>query len=211
MNIVTISREFGSGGRALGKKISEILNYDYYDREIITEISRRHDIDEHYVEHALTNHAWQTYSLSFSHSFMLPVYINTPDTKLLKEQRLVIEEIAQQKRNCIIVGRTADVLLQDYAPLNLFICADLEDKIKRCQDRAEGDEKNMTYKQFKKKILSIDKNRARTRFLIADGEWGDRKAYHLIVNTTGWDLDELAYSIADFIQRWFKNKENSNF
>lgn len=207
MNIVTISREFGSGGRALGKKLAELLNYDYYDREIITEIAKRHDVDENYVEYALSNHSWQTYSLSFSHSFMLPVYVHSPDAKLLKEQRLVIEEIAALNRNCIIVGRTADVLLQDKSPLNIFVCADMDDKIKRCQERAEGDEKNMTYKQFRKKIINIDKSRARTRFLIADGEWGDRKSYHLIVNTTGWDLDELAHSIADYVNRWFKTNK----
>ena len=51
MNIVTFSREFGSGGRELAKKVAEILGYDYYDREIITEIAQRHDVDENYVEY----------------------------------------------------------------------------------------------------------------------------------------------------------------
>lgn len=205
MNIVTISREFGSGGRELGKKLAELLEYDYYDREILSEIAKRHDLDENYVEYALNNHAWQTFSLSFHHSFMSPVYVHSPDTKLLREQRKIIEEIAESNKNCIIVGRNADVLLQDKNPLNLFICADMEAKIKRCQERANPDE-NMTYKQIKSMIKRIDKNRARTRFLIADGAWGDRKSYNLIINTTNWDIDELAVAIAEYVKRWFNSK-----
>lgn len=211
MNIVTISREFGSGGRELGKKLAEILGYDYYDREIIAEIAKRHDVDEEYVDYALNNHAWQTFSLSFHHSFISPVYIQSPDSKLLKEQRKVIQEIAETNKNCIIVGRNADVLLQDKAPLNLFVCADMEAKIKRCQERA-GQNENLSYKQIKHMIKRIDKNRARTRYLIADGVWGDRKSYNLIVNTTDWDINELAYSVAEFVKRWFdsKNKLENN-
>lgn len=206
MNIITISREFGSGGRELGKRLAELLNYDYYDREIITEIAKRHNVDEDYVEHALNNHAVQTYSLSFHHSFLSPIYINSPDVHLLREQRLVIEEIANNKKNCIIVGRNADVLLNDKNPLNLFICADMDSKIKRCRERATENEKTFSDKQFKKMIKRIDKNRARTRYLIADGVWGDRNSYHLIINTTGWDIQKLAEAMAEFVKRWFKEQ-----
>ena len=203
MNIVTISREFGSGGRELGKKVAELLGYNYYDREIIIEIAKRHGVDENYVEYALSNHAWQTYTLSFHHSFMSPIYIDSPDSKLLKEQKLVIEEIASLNQNCVFVGRNADVLLQDKNPLNLFVCADMDAKIKRCKERAEGDEKNFNDKQFKKMIKRIDKSRSRTRFLLADGTWGHRHSYHLILNTTDWDLDQLAYAVAEYVKRWF--------
>ena len=206
MNIVTISREFGSGGRELGKKVAEILGYDYYDREIIAEIAKRHNVDEKYVDYALNNHAWQTYSLSFHHSFVSPIYVQSPDSKLLHEQRKIIEEIAEAGKNCVIVGRNADVLLKDKNPLDIFVCADMEAKIKRCQERADENEQ-LSYKEIKRMIKRIDKNRARTRFIIADGEWGHRKSYNLIVNTTDWDLNELSESVADFVRRWFKNKE----
>ena len=205
MNIVTISREFGSGGRELGKRLADILGYDYYDREIITEIAKRHDADEKYVEYALNNHAWQTFTLSFHHSFVSPVAIQSPDTKLLQEQKKIIEEIADSGKNCIIVGRNADVLLKEKNPLNLFVCADMDSKIKRCQERAENGE-NLSYKQIKRMIKRIDKNRERTRYIIADGEWGDRKSYHLIVNTTDWDIKELANAMASFVKTWFENK-----
>ncbi len=208
MNIVTISREFGSGGREIGKKIADILGYDYYDREIITEIAKRHDVDEKYVDYALNNHAWQTYSLSFHHSFVSPIYIQSPDAKLLHEQRKIIEEIAATGKNCVIVGRNADVLLRDKNPLDIFVCADMESKIKRCQERADKDEQ-LSYKEIKRMIKRIDKNRARTRYIIADGEWGHRKSYDLIVNTTDWDLDKLSSSLAEFVKSYFSdNNEN---
>lgn len=206
MNIVTISREFGSGGREIGKKIADILGYDYYDREIIAEIAKRHNVDEKYVDYALNNHAWQTYSLSFHHSFVSPIYIQSPDAKLLHEQRKIIEEIAAAGKNCVIVGRNADVLLRDKNPLDIFICADMEAKIKRCQERAEKDEQ-LSYKEIKRMIKRIDKNRARTRYIIADGEWGHRKSYDIIVNTTDWDLDKLSASLAEFVKCYFKNRE----
>ena len=206
MNIVTISREFGSGGRELGKKVAEILAYDYYDREIITEIAKRHNLDEHYVDYALSTHAWQTYSLSFHHSFMSPVYLSSPDSKLLREQRKIIEEIAEAGKNCIIVGRNADVLLHDKKPLNIFVCADMDAKVKRCKERATTSE-NLTDRQIKAKIKKIDKNRAKTRFLMADGAWGDRKSYNLIVNTTNWNIDELAKAVAEYVKIWFASKD----
>ncbi len=206
MNIVTISREFGSGGRELGKRLADILGYDYYDREIITEIAKRHGVDEKYVEFALNNHLWQTYSLSFHHSFVSPIAIQSPDTKLLHEQKKIIEEIAESDKNCIIVGRNADVLLKDKNPLDIFVCADMDAKIKRCQERAGKDE-NFTYKEIKNMIKRIDRNRARTRYIIADGKWGDRKSYNLIINTTDWDIKLLAESLAPVVEGWFKNKQ----
>ena len=161
-------------------------------------------MDEKYVEYALNNHIWQTYSLSFHHSFVSPIAIQSPDTKLLHEQKKIIEEIAAAGKNCIIVGRNADVLLKEHNPLNIFVCADMESKIKRCQERAEENEQ-LSYKEIKRKIKRIDRNRARTRYIIADGEWGHRKSYHLIINTTDWDIKALAESTAAFAKNWFKD------
>ena len=208
MNIITISREFGSGGRELGKRVAEILGYDYYDREIITTIAEKHDLDENYVEHALTNHLWQTMPLTYGHTLTSPVIMHAPHVELLQEQRRVIEEIARTGKDFVIVGRNADVLLHDYNPFNIFVCADMLSKINRCRERAEGEEKSFSDKEFKRKILSVDKNRERARYMIADGSWGNRHSYHLIVNTTDWDLNELAISVADMAKRWGDKNAN---
>ncbi len=204
MNVITISREFGSGGRELAKLIAEKLGYDYYDKEIISTIAERHNLDEKYVDDTLDSNILHSIPLTFSHSFVSPLVYDAPQTKLLIEQRKVIEEIAEKGNNCVIVGRNADVILHEHNPFNIFVCASMQSKIERCKARADKDE-NLTDKALKKKIQRIDKNRARTRFLIVDGEWGHRKSYHLIVNTTDWkNLDELASSIAEMIKRWAK-------
>ena len=69
MKIITISRQFGSGGRELGKRLADILGFDYYDREIITAISQSKGMDAGYIERTLNNHAWQNIPVTFRHSF----------------------------------------------------------------------------------------------------------------------------------------------
>ena len=69
MKIITISREFGSGGRELGKRMADVLGWDYYDREIISAIAEKTDLTEEYVENVLNSQAWQSIPLTFGHSF----------------------------------------------------------------------------------------------------------------------------------------------
>ena len=207
MNIVTISREFGSGGREFAKHLAEHLGYDYYDQQIIAKIAERHNLDEKVVDSTLDGNHWQSIPFTFSHSFASPFIINVPQTNILVEQRKVIEEIASLGRDCVIVGRNADVLLSEFKPFDIFVCAEMQAKIERCKARADENE-HLTDKEIKKNIQRIDKNRARTRYIISDGEWGHRKSYDIILNTTDWDLNELAISVADMVKRWAKLKEN---
>jgi cytidylate kinase len=206
MKIITISREFGSGGRELGKRMADILGFDYYDREIIAEIARRQQMDEEYVEKALDHHAWQMVPLTFHQSFAGGAVVQTAQTSLLLEQKKVLEGIAKLGHDCIIVGRNADILLKDHAPLNLFVCADMEAKIRRCRERASQDEK-LTDRQIERNVREIDRSRARTRDMLTDCRWGDRANYHLIVNTTDWSIKSLAPVIAGFCQQYFHEKE----
>lgn len=65
MRIITISREFGSGGRELGKRLADLLGFDYYDSEIITLVAKQSGLDAGYVEKKLSNHGWQAYPVTF--------------------------------------------------------------------------------------------------------------------------------------------------
>ncbi|MBQ9263469.1 MAG: cytidylate kinase-like family protein [Clostridia bacterium] len=205
MHIITISREFGSGGRELGKRLADQLGYVYYDREIIAAIAQRSHMDTDYVENAIERPIWQAPSPTFRHSFATPSLFQSEQLNLLMEQRKVLEEIAEKGEDCVIVGRNADVVLSEYGPLSLFVCANMEAKIKRCRERAAADEQ-LTDKQMTQKINSIDKNRAKVREMITGSKWGDRAAYDLIINTSGWNLKELTPAVADFAQRWFARK-----
>ena len=202
MKIITISREFGSGGRELGKRLADALGFDYYDREIITAIAERRGMDEGFVTKTLEDHGWRDVPLTFRHTFTPAVSPHTVRTDLLLEQTKVIREIAKTGKDCVIVGRNADVLLREYGPFDLFVCADMEARIRRCVERAASDEK-LTPKELERKIRGIDKNRARTRDIITGSRWGERGSYHLIVNTTGWEIKELTPAVAEFAVRWF--------
>ncbi len=202
MKIITISRQFGSGGRELGKRLADVLGFDYYDREIITAIAQTKGMNEEYVEKLLDNHAWRSVPLTFRHSFHATTVMNDPQISLLIEQRNIIEGIAKAGKDCIIVGRNADVILRDYKPFRLFVCADMESKLKRCLERAESGE-NMTQKQLVQNMKRIDKNRSRTREMMCESRWGDPNAYDLTVNTTDWEIKELAPAVAEFAMRRF--------
>ena len=201
MNIITISREFGSGGREVGKRLAELLGYDYYDREIITAIAQRKGLDEGYVEKTIENDYWQTVPLTFGQTFSVVSVLQASQTNLLLEQKKIIDSIAEVGRDFVIVGRNADVLLEKYNPFNVFVCAETEAKIQRCLERAKEGE---TRKEIEHNMKRIDKNRAKTREIITGSKWGDRKAYHLIVNTTGWNIKELTPAVADFAMRFFR-------
>ena len=201
MKIITISREFGSGGRELGKRLADLLGYDYYDKEIIASIASNKGMDEDYVARAMEHSSWQNVPLTF-HQTIVGVPLDTTHTDLLLEQKRVIEQIAKTGKDSVIVGRNADILLRDFQPFNIFVCADMEVKISRCLERDQEDDcKNA--KEMQRKISKIDKSRAQTRALITDSTWGDRSAYHLTVNTTDWKMNELTLAVAQFAKAWF--------
>ncbi|MCD8331654.1 MAG: cytidylate kinase-like family protein [Oscillospiraceae bacterium] len=203
--IITVSREFGSGGRELGRRMASELDWDYYDGEIIAAIAKNSGMDPNYVESALEDHGWQTIPMTLQRTFASPIALQQPQVELLLEQRRVIEGVGKLGKNCIVVGRNADILLEEYHPFNLFVCADMQAKIDRCISRAKPEE-DTSRKELEKRIRRVDKNRARTREILASTGWGQRGAYHLIVNTTGWDLEQLAPAVADFAIRWFETR-----
>ena len=202
MRIITISREFGSGGRELGKRLANHLGFDYYDSEIISKLSDKSGMDRAYIENALTNHGWEDIPITFRSTLGSTGYIQASKVNLLVQQKAVIEEIAALGKDCVIVGRNADVLLRQYEPFNVFVCAEMEAKVRRCQERAPEGE-NLTEKELVRKMKQIDKNRAQTRTIIGGPAWGQRDAYHLTINTSDWEIKELVPAVADFAKSWF--------
>ncbi len=201
MNIITISRQYGSGGRELGKHIAQVLGYDYYDKEILSTIASNTGMDENYVERTLEQDRWLNVPLTF-HQSVSSISLDSTHTDLLLERKRVIEEIAATGKNCVIVGRNADILLRKHYPFNIFVCADIDTKMNRCKERSPKEE-CLTEKDLERKIHKIDKSRAQTRALITDIAWGDSSAYHLTVNTSQWNLEELAPAVVEFAKRWF--------
>ncbi|MBR6678559.1 MAG: cytidylate kinase-like family protein [Oscillospiraceae bacterium] len=206
MKIITISREFGSGGRELGKRISDVLGCDYYDSEIIAAVAKQSGLDAAYVATALGEHGWKQYPITFRNTLGSASYLQSSKVNLLLQQRRVLEEIAKLGKDCVIVGRNADTILREYEPFRVFVCADMETKLRRCRERAPEGE-NLTDKELMRQIKQIDKLRAQTREILSSEEWGQRDAYHLTVNTTDWEMKELAAAVAGFAEYWFGRKK----
>ena len=206
MNVITISREFGSGGRELGKRVAEILGVEYYDKEIISAIANKQGMDEKYVESTRNGQAWRSVPFTSNRSFTHLGVPSVNSINILLEERRVLEEIAALGKDCVIVGRNADVILAKENPFSVFVCADMATKIRRCEERAIENER-LSKKEIEKNIKAIDKNRAKTRELIGGSAWGERQNYHLIVNTSEWNLEDVAAVVAEFATKWFKKTE----
>jgi len=170
----------------------------------ITAVAKGKGLDENYVEKALDHHAWRSVPLVFGRSFGMPA-VQSMETELLLEQKRVLEGIARLNKDCVIVGRNADLILEKENPFNIFVCASAEAKVKRCMARAAADEK-LSEKEILQQMRRIDKSRMSTRAVLSDSEWGKGSTYHLTVNTTGWNLKQLAPVVAQYALRWFENK-----
>lgn len=203
MRIITISREFGSGGREVGKRLADELGFAYYDREIITEIAKNVNMDENYIDHVLEKGVFSSIPITFGRTFaFLPSAISAPD--IFSQQQKVIVELAS-RGDCVIVGRNADVLLREKNPFRVFVHADMASKVERCKNRS-ADSENMSDREFEKMIKQIDKGRASGHDMIADASWGDKRGYELCINTTGTEIKKFIKPIAQYALNWFENR-----
>ncbi len=197
MSIITVSREFGSGGRELAKRLADAMGFQYYDKEIVTEIANRTHLHPEYVSEMLEKNT--TFPITYATSF---VYMVVQDnvTQILSEQSNIIREIAKNG-NCVIVGRAADILLADYKPFNIFVHASTQAKLDRCM--AHQHDESETEKSVLRKMKTIDKNRKKYRALISDNAWGDANNYHLCIDTTGLEIKQIVPVVAEYAKNWF--------
>ena len=152
--IITIGREFGSGGRELGRRISEKLQLAYYDREIVTEIAKRTSLSEEYVDRITSDRPFVSYPIHIGMSFYdAPDYALERYFGVYAEQHRLLEELSV-KSDCVIVGRCADYILREKNPFRIFVYADMESKLKRCRERSPENE-NLSDFKMKRNIRSI--------------------------------------------------------
>ena len=209
MRIITVSRQFGSGGRELGKRLSDLLGWDYYDREIIQTLAAEHDMDPDEVRRALSHHGWHNVQLTYKNSFSNLGFDHRVRTQLLLRQRQIIEEIAEAGNDCIIVGRDADVILQDYHPFRIYVCADMAARIARCMEyeKKRPRSERLTEKEIIRNIRRIDKSRTRMREVLTGRTRGDASVFDLTVNATHWEIKRLAPAVAEFAAHWFESRD----
>lgn len=206
MRIITISRQFGSGGRELGKRLADLLGWDYYDKEIIETLAQRRGVHPEDVQFALNHHGWHNVQLTYRNSFSHLGFDHDARTQLLRQQREIIRAIAEAGNDCIIVGRDADVILQEYHPFRIYVCADLQARLERCMAHEEkkSADLRLTEKEVLRNIRRIDRSRAQTREVLTGKARGDSSMFDLTVNAARWDIKKLTAAVAEFAARWFE-------
>lgn len=193
--IITIGREFGSGGRELGRRLADALQFAYYDREIVTELARRTSLSEEYVQRIVEHRPTVAFPIHVGRSFypmVNPMW--EQGQAVYQEQHRLIKEMAAAS-SCVIVGRCADYILRDMRPFRIFVYADMASKMRRCRENGE-DAKAMSDKELTQHINDINKGRAKYYEFYSGQEWGGRLNYDLCVNTTQLDLAEVVAAIA---------------
>lgn len=194
--IITIGREFGSGGRELGRRLAEELGIEYYDKEIIAAIAEKTSMSQEYVQEILEGKPHRLYPITIGQSmFITDNYYIQQEQSIYIAQSEIIRGLAQ-KSSCVIVGRCADFILRDLKPYRIFVYADMDSRIRRCVSRNTDLQKQYTEKEIKKQILSIDKNRAKYYDYYTGNKWGDKNNYDLCINTTDLVIKEIVPIIA---------------
>ncbi len=197
--IITISREFGSGGRELGRRLAEQLHIAYYDQEIVSEISRRTELAEQYIEQVIEQKPLWSFPIHIGRSLLYPM--NNPVFEqrqaVMLEQDKIIREMAE-KSDCVIVGRCGDYILKDFQPFRVFIYAELSCRVNRCIDR-QAEQEHYTRAEMEQKVLSIDKSREKYYEFYTGQKWGDPLNYDICINTSKRTPKEIASHLAEIL------------
>ena len=197
--IITIGREFGSGGRELGRRLSETLGMAYYDPEIINEIARRTQLSEEYVQAVVEHRPMFSFPIHIGRSFYpAPDPVLEQNMAVYREQANIIREMAE-KSDCVFVGRCADYVLAEQKPMRLFVYADMASKLKRCREKGPENE-HLTDRELKQKITGIDRKRAKYYEFYTGQTWGDKLNYDLCINTTQTQIKEIVPAIAGLVR-----------
>lgn len=197
MKIITVSREFGSGGREVGKRLADEMGIAYYDKEILTAISEKIKMDADYIQKKLESGFSHTIPLTFGRTIN-SIGQRMDVVNMMIEQQKVIKGIAEKGEDFVIVGRNADIILKNYHPFNIFVYADIKSRIERSMGRNEAE--NLSEKELVKYIKQIDSNRRKSRELISNTKWGEKSNYDLCINTSDVTIKTIIPCIADYIK-----------
>ena len=190
--IITISREFGSGGRFIGEEVAKKLGIAYYDKNIINEIAEKSGLSPEYIQE---NAELSPKKGLFAYAFAgRDVTGKSVEDMVYEAQRKVILELAE-KESCVIIGRNADYILKDRDDvLNVFIHGDTPEKIQRITRLYNVEEQKAV-----KMMADIDKRRMANYNFYTNQKWGKADNYTLCLNSSRLGYDRCEKIIMECI------------
>ena len=192
--VITISRQYGSGGRIVAKKLADALGIPFYDNELITMAAEKTGLS---VECFKDAEKTSVGNLFFSLTSLTPSIdsVGLPlNEKIFLVQSQVIKEVAKEGP-CVIVGRSANYVLQDNPNcINIFLQADLPDRVARAVNTYHHDPQGA-----EAMVIKTDKRRANYYNYFTGGKWGKAENYDLILNTSRMDLDKIVEVIKTYV------------
>ena len=202
--IITIGRQFGSGGHEIGRRLAKELGYDLYNKELLKMQAERSGIAEKVLEsydESPTN--------SLLYSIVMDVYPsmnyvgNSLNQQIFQAQYDTIYSL-RDKGRCVIIGRSADYILRDCPNLvSVFVCADLEQRAERVAEFEK-----ITVARAKDMVLKADKKRANFYNFQTENRWGMAESYDLCVNSTALGYDGSVELIKEFVEMKRLNLSN---
>ena len=190
--IITISREFGSGGRFIGEEVAKKLGIAYYDKNIINEIAEKSGLSPEYIQE---NAELSPKKGLFAYAFAgRDVTGKSVEDLVYEAQRKVILELAE-KESCVIIGRNADYILKDRDDvLNVFIHGDTPEKIQRITRLYNVEEQKAV-----NMMVDIDKRRMANYNFYTNQKWGKADNYTLCLNSSQLGYDRCEKIIMECI------------
>ena len=190
--IITISREFGSGGRFIGEEVAKKLGIAYYDKNIINEIAEKSGLSPEYIQE---NAELSPKKGLFAYAFAgRDVTGKSVEDLVYEAQRKVILELAE-KESCVIIGRNADYILKDRDDvLNVFIHGDTPEKIQRITRLYNVEEQKVV-----KMMVDRDKRRMANYNFYTNQKWGKADNYTLCLNSSQLGYDRCEKIIMECI------------
>ena len=204
--IITIARQYGSGGHDIGKKLAEELKIPFYDKELLERAAKDsgfcQEIFENYDEKPTNSFLYSlvmdTYSMGYSTAAFAEMPLNH---KIFLAQFNAIKDIAKEGP-CVIVGRCADYALADFPNvLNVYLYAALQSRIARIARRHD-----VTDAKAKDLIQKTDKSRASYYNYYTNKKWGEATGYDLCLNTASLGIDGTIHMIREFAA--YKEREH---
>lgn len=195
--VITLSRQFASGGRTIGKRLSEELNIPYFDKDLIVMAANESGFNIEFFENAedRSNSAFMHYMTSGYgnvSSWGLDMALND---KIFLAQADVIRKLAEQG-SCIIIGRCADYVLQNHPGLiKFFIHSDIDNRVERAKN-----DYHLTAPNLKDAILKSDKKRATYHNYYSDKKWGLKENYDLMINSDSIGIENTVKLLADYVR-----------